>query len=850
MELFEKIESYFEKYPNLRVLMFFDPDGFKETDFDLLPPSHYRKVKYAQNPFYLKYHLFGPWAEERVVIYFQLAEPESPADCLHFPLLDVLIANKALKLDNAAELMEQFGLHRSQKNLVERFKKELQHKQVQDLLAPVLSAETFEEMALIQGLWSYTLKFSRIEDWDIIFARLLRVSQPDSEEEWNRIKRKVADLGLFPALQKRIEMQFNLRLDEFSEASFQHALTSIFYNLFVRNLPEFHTEDNYRHLKMSTPVQDQFGFWVEKIKVHPKLLKDWTWLINNAGTAIREDLLVKWYGFSAPYGLYTTPLVFSLLAYAFRTSAKDYVEIEQLVKGLLTETNHENPYRHCVQFLSHATACLKLIQSIPGYILDSPAEYTAAYTRHWYKVDYEYRKAIYFFRFFIDVSGLPEGFPLDQKLTELNNGYRSFLEESNREWLRCLNEKNFEYSQIPVPKQYDFYKDEIEPLDQKVAVLVSDALRYEVAVELMQSLNQDSKNTASCKYNLASIPSITKIGMANLLPCSKMKYFSDSIEVDGQNSSGRLNRETILKSKKPDAKAIPFQDIDRQSITENREIFKSNLVYVYHNHIDAIGDDRKTEMSVFGAVEDTVASLKRLINRIHHSYNVARVIVTADHGFLFHDFIVEEKDKENHSGLAAVTEHSRFELVSSPASVPLGYTFPIGNTSKIDDNLFIIIPRSVNRYKLQGSGNQYVHGGGSLQELIVPVLESSRKKEDITTLVEPRLLGKELKLISNLLKFSLLQEAPVSAMEKERSLLAGIYLGNELVSQEKEIRMNKTSENPSERIFNIDLHLISGSSSLGQNFKLKVFDAENDKDKLNPLIQADIKNHSIISPDF
>jgi uncharacterized protein (TIGR02687 family) len=413
-----------------------------------------------------------------------------------------------------------------------------------------------------------------------------------------------------------------------------------------------------------------------------------------------------------------------------------------------------------------------------------------------------------------------------------------------------MNEKKFNYREINAARQYDFYEKEVAPLDQKVAVIISDALRFEVAAELMQALNQDSKNTARCRFALASLPSVTKIGMANLLPGKAMKYLPDGIiDVDGSSSSGKANREAILKQAKPDAQAITFQEIERQSVTENRELFKNSVVYIYHNHIDAIGDKRETEMEVFAAVEESIASLKKVINKIHHSYNVARVIVTADHGFLFHDFLVKEQDKESHSGEEAISTHSRFEVLPKAVSIKLGYTIPIGNTSKIQDPYFVVIPKSINRYKLQGAGNQYVHGGGSLQELVVPVLESSRKKEDIATLVEPRLLSRDLKLISNLLKFNIVQESPVSAMEKERVLLAGIYFGSELVSQEKEIRLNSISENPMERIYPVDLNLISGSG-YGHNFKLKIFDADNDREKLNPLIEADVRNQSIITPDF
>jgi len=587
----------------------------------------------------------------------------------------------------------------------------------------------------------------------------------------------------------------------------------------------------------------------EKLKLHPKFSKDWTWLLNEAKTNIQEEKLVKWYGFRAPYGLLTRRLLFALTGYAYIVSSAEHAELEQLVARLLPQTEPGSQIHYCLLFLNHTTACLKMVDSISTFILNKPENYVQEYTSHWYKIDYEYRKAIFTYRVLIDPTALPEHFPLEGKLEELNNTYRKYLDESNREWLRCLNEKEFKFRDIPVSKQYDFYDKEIAPQEQKIAVLISDALRYEVAVELMQSLNQDSKNTVKCRNVLASLPSITKVGMANLLPCKSMRYSNDSVLVDGEPSSSSIYREAILKKKKADARAISFRDVDSQVQSENRELFKSSLVYIYHNHIDAIGDERKTERQVFKAVEDTVAELKKVINRILSSYNVYKVLVVSDHGFIYNDFQIEEKDKESFTQEDVITYHSRFQILSKPEKVDLAYTFPMESTSKFESGLFAVIPKSVNRYKLQGSGNQYVHGGGSLQELIIPILECTRQREDVTFLVDAKLLGKDLKLVSNLLKFNLIQESPVSASEKERKMSVGIYYGSDLVSEEKEVVMNKTSDNPTERIFSIDLHLISGSAQASV-YKLKIYDSENDKDKLNPLIEADIRNQSIIAPDF
>jgi hypothetical protein len=42
------------------------------------------------------------------------------------------------------------------------------------------------------------------------------------------------------------------------------------------------------------------------------------------------------------------------------------------------------------------------------------------------------------------------------------------------------------------------------------------------------------------------------------------------------------------------------------------------------------------------------------------------------------------------------------------------------------------IPKSINRIRIQGAGSRFVHGGASLQEIVVPVLEINKaRKSDI-----------------------------------------------------------------------------------------------------------------------
>ena len=75
----------------------------------------------------------------------------------------------------------------------------------------------------------------------------------------------------------------------------------------------------------------------------------------------------------------------------------------------------------------------------------------------------------------------------------------------------------YDYKKIKAQKQYDFFQNYVAPLKQKVAVIISDALRYEVAHELVNELHKDDKNVSDLSFQLASIPSDTSYGMANLL---------------------------------------------------------------------------------------------------------------------------------------------------------------------------------------------------------------------------------------------------------------------------------------------------------------------------------------------
>lgn len=85
---------------------------------------------------------------------------------------------------------------------------------------------------------------------------------------------------------------------------------------------------------------------------------------------------------------------------------------------------------------------------------------------------------------------------------------------------------------------------------KRVFVVISDALRFEVAHELVQQTNSKSRFKASIDGMLGVLPSYTALGMASLLPHKTLAYKVGNaveVQVDGQTVSTLDQRNEHLK---------------------------------------------------------------------------------------------------------------------------------------------------------------------------------------------------------------------------------------------------------------------------------------------------------------
>ena len=100
------------------------------------------------------------------------------------------------------------------------------------------------------------------------------------------------------------------------------------------------------------------------------------------------------------------------------------------------------------------------------------------------------------------------------------------------------------------------------------------------------------------------------------------------------------------------------------------------------------------------------------------------------------------------------------------------------------------IPKSINRVKRPGAGSRFVHGGASLQEVVVPVVTVSKKRTTDTAPVAVELLQETQVITTGQLSVKLLQQDAVEGKVQPRTLRVGLYHGDDLISNRPEFTFN------------------------------------------------------------
>ena len=435
--------------------------------------------------------------------------------------------------------------------------------------------------------------------------------------------------------------------------------------------------------------------------------------------------------------------------------------------------------------------------------MDSLSDGVQRYSRTWYQLDQLYRKFTYHVRMsgqaslMGELSEQVENLYSNNYLLKLGDGFQVHVDAVTR------------WEAYPVVQQKAFFEYWVRPYlrkDKRICVIISDAMRYEIGDELLGLIRQEDRYSAELEPALSTLPSYTQLGMAALLPNKSLAIADNdtgTVLVDGQSSQGTVNRTKILQAaldgRGQAVKAEDFMQLNRE---DSRELLKGNdVLYIYHNRIDHTGDKMHSEGQALEAAEQTLDDLIRLIKKLTAA-NANNLLITADHGFIYQNRELDESDflGDAVSGDDIRYRDRRFVLGKGLSASPAFHHFSSEQLG-LDGEMEVQIPKSINRLRLKGSGSRFVHGGASLQEVVIPVLKVNKKRQSDVSAVEVDILrGASSVITSGQLAVTLYQSGPVTEKVQPRHLRAGIYTqSGELISDSHELSFDLTSENPRER---------------------------------------------------
>jgi len=390
-----------------------------------------------------------------------------------------------------------------------------------------------------------------------------------------------------------------------------------------------------------------------------------------------------------------------------------------------------------------------------------------------------------------------------------------------------------------VPGEQEFFEKNIRPRleeadNRRAFVIISDALRYEAAEELTRELNGKYRFKAELASQLGVLPSYTRLGMASLLPHQMLEYTAKGdVLVDGKPTASLEQREAILGS--VEGIALRASELLSMKKEEGRDLVAGKkVVYIYHDRIDATGDDRKTEGDTFAAVRKAIDEISELVRFVVNSLNGNYVVVTADHGFLFTETQPAETDKSKLADKpeGTVVAKKRYLIGHNLGTSDEVWHGNTATTASAEGGMEFWIPKGANRFHFMG-GARFIHGGAMLQEIAVPVITIRHKKgkraqETKTKHVTVNVLGAKPKITTPRHRFEFIQVEAISDRVKPITLKVAVYEGNDLVTNIENVTFDSHSTNMDERKKSVTLVLQDRQYNKNTKYRLLLRDADTD----------------------
>ena len=346
----------------------------------------------------------------------------------------------------------------------------------------------------------------------------------------------------------------------------------------------------------------------------------------------------------------------------------------------------------------------------------TPKTWVEGYASDWYRADLAQRALE---SWVAKLEDEPEP-ALEKALGLVRRNHEALLKDMTQGYTAALAAAGWSVS--GVLHQTRIYPELVEPVRGRVAYFFVDAMRFEMAADLVQQL--EGAQELRLVPAVGALPSITPIGMAALLPGASSSF--SVVEHKGKLAArigdavmpGLAERMKYLKSVRPEAVDVDLGELLQKSAPAlEKRLGGAPLVVVRSQSIDGLGEmdggllARQIMDTVIGNLARAVRKLARM--------GVEHFVITADHG---HQFSIrkEEDMLMDKPGGDTVDQHRRC-WAGRGGQTPAAATRVSGANLGYDTDLDFIFPKGLAVFRA-GGDLAFHHGGPSLQEMIVPVV--------------------------------------------------------------------------------------------------------------------------------
>ena len=777
-------QALIKQFDRDRIIFWYDSKQELRDDFESLELDRVIKIELKNNEFAIKYRILREQPKQKFLIYHQGAQP---ADIDNW-LLDVQLAHGQFRTDQVALLLADLELGLEFAEVIQEHTEFFQAAKRKESLKRSLAANDTQGMLRLKMLAVCASADPRL---DAIAEQLLAELANEQDTKIKLISRCGLDGFLWEQMQRTYGYIS-------AETSIKDFAIQLFKYCYFQNFANSHNS------QISNPLSADAIVFLKRWKDSRQFAESFEKLSHSCAEFlnIEQDL------HNRDFRQLIELDYFLLIDQKILSDLVHQIISRTISLGDITATIYQRRTCHWYKDFRDAYECINFAAQFiytlaeANLTMDSLADGIQKYSHTWFRLDQYYRKVIYHSRSsnskaISDLKDQIENLYTNNYLLKLSDRWQTFIDAAPK------------WEAIPIPSQKNFYERWVRPFlnrDNKICVIISDAMRYEIGDEFLSLIRQEDRYEASLEIALSMLPSYTQLGMAALLPNTSLAIADNEtghVLVDGQPSNGTANRDKILKQAIGDrARAIASEDLLVLNRDESRELLKANdVIYIYHNRIDHTGDKLQSEGLAFEAAESTLKELIQLVKKLTAS-NANNILLTADHGFIYQNQDLDRSDflSQDVTGQTVLYRDRRFVLGKSLNRTD-SVKFFDSNSLGLAGDIEVCIPKSINRLRLKGSGSRFVHGGATLQEVTIPIIKINKKRQSDVSSVEVEILrGSSSTITSGQLAVTFYQVQPTTDKVRSRYLRAGIYTqSGDLISDSHDLNFDIASENPRER---------------------------------------------------